>query len=98
LQGPKKLAAEAELAESGITVDTATELILLADGKTCALLKETAINCFASNTMAVMTSPGWAKIRESAALMAELMEVLKVILTRRGTISDDIRRTGRTRW
>jgi speckle-type POZ protein len=70
-----KLAAEAELVDSGITVDTAAEIILLADGKNCALLKETAIDFFASNPTSVMSSPGWANMRESAALLAELLEV-----------------------
>jgi hypothetical protein len=95
--GCKGLKLAAELAESGITVDTAAEIILLADGKTCALLKEAAIEFFASNPTSVTSSSGWAKIRESATLMAELIEVLidsarkdplqPAILTRRGTIS-----------
>jgi speckle-type POZ protein len=71
-----KLAAEAELVESGITVDTAADMILIADGKTCALLKEAAIEFFASNPTPVMASPGWKKIKESLPLMKELMEVL----------------------
>jgi speckle-type POZ protein len=39
-----KLLAEAELVESGITVDTAADLIILGDAKNCALLKEAAMN------------------------------------------------------
>jgi hypothetical protein len=69
-----KLATEAELAESGITVDTAAKIILLVDGKSCALLKEAAIHFFASKPAPVMSSPGWANMRESAALLMELLE------------------------
>jgi speckle-type POZ protein len=84
-----KLAAEAELAESGITVDTAAEIILFADGKTCALLKEVAIDFFASNPTSVMSSSGWAKLRESASLLAELMEVLVNNNKKRSAPADD---------
>jgi hypothetical protein len=71
-----KLAAEAELASSGISVDTAADMILLGDAKNCALLKEAAIDFFAKNAESVKASPGWAKLRESAALLDELMEVV----------------------
>jgi hypothetical protein len=71
-----KLAAEAELVDSGITVDTGAELVLLGDAKNCALLKEAAIAFFAANLTSVMSSPGWANIRVSAALLAEIMDVL----------------------
>jgi hypothetical protein len=71
-----KLAAEAELAASGITVNTAADMIMFGDAKNCALLKEAAIEFFAANLESVMSSSGWANIRESAALLAEVMEVL----------------------
>jgi hypothetical protein len=71
-----KLVAEAELASSCITVDTAADMILIGDAKNCALLKEAAIDFFAANLESVISSPGWANIRESAALLAEVMEVL----------------------
>jgi speckle-type POZ protein len=70
-----KLLAEAELVESGITVDTAADLVLLGDAKNCALLKEAAMDYFVENPTSVMSSPGWANMRESAALLTELLEV-----------------------
>jgi hypothetical protein len=73
-----KLLAEAELVESGIRVDTAADLILIGDAMNCALLKEAAIDFFAKNAESVKASSGWAKIRESVALMDELIEVLVV--------------------
>jgi hypothetical protein len=71
-----KLAAEAELASSYITVDTAADMILLGDAENCALLKEAAIEFFATNPMPVMSSSGWEKVEESLPLMKELMAVL----------------------
>jgi speckle-type POZ protein len=73
-----KLLAEAELVESGITVGTAADLILIGDAKNCALLKEAAIDFFAKNAESVKSSPGWAKLRESAALLDELLDVVLV--------------------
>jgi hypothetical protein len=70
-----KLAAETEPASSGIFVDTAADMILLGDAKNCALLKEAAMDFFAANPTSVMSSSGWANIRESGALLAELMYV-----------------------
>jgi hypothetical protein len=71
-----KLLAEAELVESGITVDTAADMLILADAKNCAMLKEAAIAFYASKPTEVMSSSGWAKLRESADLLTELLEVL----------------------
>jgi speckle-type POZ protein len=71
-----KLLAEAELVESSITVDTAADLILIVDAKNCALLKEAAVEFFAENAKSVKASPGWANLRESAALLDELMDVV----------------------
>jgi speckle-type POZ protein len=71
-----KLSAEAELVESGITVDTAADLVLLGDAKNCALLKEAATDFFAANPTSVMSSLGWEKVEESLPLMKELMAVL----------------------
>jgi speckle-type POZ protein len=71
-----KLLAEAELVESGITVDTAADLILIGDAKNCALLKEAAIDFFAKNAESVKSSTGWENITESAPIMKELIEVV----------------------
>jgi hypothetical protein len=50
-------------------------MILLGDVKNCALLKEAAIEFFTENAKSVKASSGWAKIRESTALMNELMDL-----------------------
>jgi hypothetical protein len=71
-----KLLVEAELVESGMTVDTAADLIILGDAKNCALLKEAAVEFFAENAESVKSSTGWKNIEESFPLMKELMYVV----------------------
>jgi hypothetical protein len=84
-----KLLAEAELVDSGITVDTVAGLILFADAKNCALLKEAAIDFFAKNAESAKASSGWAKIRESAALMNELLDVVFINKKRPAPVNSD---------
>jgi len=70
-----KLAAEAKLASAGIAVDNAAELILFADGMNCAMLKEAAMEFFVKNAQAVMASDGFQQVKESPAILTELMAV-----------------------
>jgi hypothetical protein len=70
-----KLAAEAELASAGIAVDNAADLILFADGMNCAMLKEAAMEFFVENAQAVMASEGFEQVKESPAILTELMTV-----------------------
>ena len=68
-----KLAAEAEMAAAGITTENTAELILFADATNCAMLKEAAMEYFVTNAQAVMESEGFGQVKESPAIMAELM-------------------------
>mmetsp|Transcript_36727 Transcript_36727/g.74830 ORF Transcript_36727/g.74830 Transcript_36727/m.74830 type:complete len:415 (-) Transcript_36727:228-1472(-) len=70
-----KLVAEAELADNHIAAETAADLILLADCKHCALLKESAVLYFADNVDAVMSSDGWKRLSESSAILTEMIQV-----------------------
>ena len=70
-----KLAAEAELAAAGITTENAADIILFADATNCAMLKEAAMEYFVTNAQAVMESEGFGQVKESPAIMAELMAV-----------------------
>ena len=70
-----KLTAEAELATTGITTENAAELILFADATNCAMLKENSMDFFVNNTQEVMASEGFAQVKESPSVMAELMDV-----------------------
>ena len=72
-----KLVAEAKLEESGITVDTISDLLLLADGMNCALLKEAAMRFFVDNWTAVVKTEGYAKmLAKSPKILDELMREL----------------------
>ena len=71
-----KLAAEAELASAGITTENAAELILFADATNCAMLKEAAMDYFVKNAQDVMASDGFEQVKESPAVMAELMSAM----------------------
>ena len=70
-----KLTAEAEMTAAGITTENAAELILFADATNCAMLKEAAMEYFVTNAQAVMESEGFGQVKESPAIMAELMAV-----------------------
>lgn len=69
-----KLLAESELVQSSVNTENVVSLLLLADSKSCALLKETAINYIASDPSSAMASEDWGKVKESPTLMAEIME------------------------
>ena len=68
-----KLTVEAEMATAGITTENAAELILFADGMNCAMLKEAAMEFFVKNAQAVMASDGFEQVKESPAILTELM-------------------------
>ena len=73
-----KLRMERKLTRKFIEVGSVVDLLLLADAKNCALLKEQAISFFARNHTAVLKSPGWALLKESASLQAELWETFSL--------------------
>jgi hypothetical protein len=79
-----KFAAEAEVASPCIT---GANMILLGDAKSCALLKVAAM-FFAENAVTVRDFSGCAKIRESVALLDELVDAL-VINKKKPTPADE---------
>ncbi len=83
-----KLAAEAEMAAAGITTESAAELILFADATNCAMLKETAMDFFVKNTQEVMASEGFAQVKESPAVLTELMAAMASGSKKRPASSD----------
>ena len=84
-----KLAVEAEMAAAGgITTDNAAELILFADGTNCAMLKEVAMDFFVKHTQEVMASEGFCQVKESPAVMAELMAAMASGSKKRPASSD----------
>ena len=73
-----KLAVEAELATAGITTENAAGLFLFADATNCALLKEATMEYFVTNAQDVMATEGFAQVKESPAVLTELMTAMAV--------------------
>ena len=68
-----KQLAELALAERHLTVESAADLLLLADAHSCPQLKETAAEFFVERAGDVMASGGWPRLAQSTALLGELM-------------------------
>ena len=68
-----KQLAEIELATRHLSVESAADLLLLADAHSCPQLKESATELFVSKAPEVMATAGWARLSKSADLLAELM-------------------------
>ena len=83
-----KLTAEAKLATAGITTENAAEIILYADSKTCAMLKEIAMEFFVENAQAVMASEGYEQVAESPAIMREMVAAMASGSKKRPASSD----------
>lgn len=71
-----KLLAESKVVETEISIETASDLILYADAKDCALLKEKAMDFFVAHAEVIRTTQSFQKIEESAHVMVELMDAL----------------------
>jgi len=83
-----KLAAEAELSTVGITTENTAELILFADAANCAMLKEVAMEFFVKNAHEVMSSEGYEQVKESPAVLAELVAAMASGSKKRPASSD----------
>ena len=71
-----KMHIEADLVGSNLlTTETAADYLLLADGISCALLKEAAMDIVVSNYTQMMKSNGWKSLKESSTLLAEIIEL-----------------------
>ena len=68
-----KQLAEIELATRHLSVESAADLLLLADAHSCPQLKESATELFVSKAPEVMATAGWRRLSKSADLLAELM-------------------------
>ena len=65
-----------ELATRHLSVESAADLLLLADAHSCPQLKESATEFFVSKAPEVMATEGWRRLSKSADLLAELVGVL----------------------
>jgi BTB/POZ domain/MATH domain len=67
---------ESVMVEKFLDQDNAADMLLLGDSYTCAQLKEAAIQIFQNQADTVMSTEGWKHVKESNALLAELLSVL----------------------
>ena len=85
-----KLYVESVIADKFITVENTANMLIIGDAHSCALLKETAINMFLSNSDAVMKSEGWSKVQESTRILTELLGKLSDQLALKNNPSTNI--------
>jgi BTB/POZ domain/MATH domain len=69
-----KLVVESKLTESFLDVSTTATLLLFADGHSCALLKEAAMNIYIKDPEAVKKTNDWKLVVESTPLLLELLD------------------------
>jgi hypothetical protein len=65
---------ESKLTESFLDVSTTATLLLFADGHSCALLKEAAMNIYIKDPEAVKKTNDWKLVVESTPLLLELLD------------------------
>ncbi|KAG7370317.1 BTB/POZ domain containing protein [Nitzschia inconspicua] len=70
-----KLYVESTLTEHFLTADTAASLLALADGHSCALLKEAAMLLYVKDPEGVKKSKDWTLVLESTPLLVELLDI-----------------------
>ena len=71
-----KLLAESKVVQSDISIETASDLILYADAKDCALLKEKVVDYFVANAEHIRKTASFQNVKESNTILDELMEAL----------------------
>jgi BTB/POZ domain len=69
--------------------DSAADMLLMGDSHTCAQLKEAAIRIFKNQADLVMNTEGWKRVKESSALVAELLSVVATTKQSASTTDDD---------
>jgi hypothetical protein len=69
-----KFYIESVIVDNFLTPTIAAKMLILGDSYSCALLKEAAMNLYASDPIAVRESEGWTEIKESNRLLDELLE------------------------
>jgi BTB/POZ domain/MATH domain len=70
-----KLLAESDLAQKFLSCYNAAELLVLADSRSCPLLREACLFMFRENPESVMASRSWQMIKESSDLLSDLLDV-----------------------
>lgn len=68
-----KLFVESKIVDTLLTAENAASCILLADGNSCALLKEAAISLYLKTPEEVVKSEDWENISKSNTLLKEML-------------------------
>ena len=71
-----KILAETKIIGAGITPSNFSDLVLYADARDCALLRERCVDYYVLHAREVRRHPSYARVRESAAILDELMGAL----------------------
>jgi BTB/POZ domain len=80
---------ESVIVEKFLDEQSAADMLLLGDSHTCAQLKEAAMKIFQNQAVMVMNTEGWIRVKESSALLAELLSVLATTQPSAGATADD---------
>ena len=76
-----KLYVESTIVDKFLTTENAASMLVLGDSHSLALLKEAAMNMYASDQIAVQESEGWSRVEESQRLIMELLKSVGLKLT-----------------
>ena len=75
-----KLRLEVDIVESGMVfIESAADMLLLADAHSYALLKEAAMGVVAGNPSKITKTKGWNDLKQSPLLLAEVYERLSKV-------------------
>jgi len=91
---PLKLYAESVLVDKFLAPENTADLLLLAEPRKCALLKEAGIRWFVEDSKTIQETKAWAKVRESKGLLDQCLNSLVTSLepkkpeTRRSEFSE----------
>ena len=69
-----KLFVESEIVAKILKIGNASDWLLIADSRTCPLLKEACMWLFVTNKSEFKASQGWKHVQESATLLEELLD------------------------
>jgi hypothetical protein len=75
-----KLYVESTIVDKFLTTDNAASMLVLGDSHSLALLKEAAINMYASDPVTVQESEGWSRVEESHRLVTKLLKSVSLKL------------------
>ncbi|OEU08638.1 hypothetical protein FRACYDRAFT_249532 [Fragilariopsis cylindrus CCMP1102] len=81
-----KLYVESTIVDKFLTTENAASMLVLGDSHSLALLKEAAMNMYASDPIILQESESWSEINESNRLLEELLKFvsLKLVSSKNG--------------